>query len=154
MQIIAKNKRAHFDYDILDTFEAGMELLGSEVKSVRKGNISLSGAFISLRTNPNGHPEFFLTGAHISPYQKHHTPYEPERARKLLLGKKEIASLIGKKQTQGLTLVPISVYNTTRHRLKLQFAVARGKRKIDKRETIKRRETEREMRQKMAQSWG
>ncbi len=85
MQIVAKNKRAYFDYDILDIFEAGIVLTGSEVKSIRKGNISLSGAFISLRTGPNGRPELFLTGAHVSPYQKHHTPYEPERARKLLL---------------------------------------------------------------------
>lgn len=149
-KILAKNRRATYDYEILERFEAGLVLTGNEVKSIRSGNISLKTAFITIRTpkdTKSQHPELYLLNAHISPYQGHKDQGDPERPRKLLLAKKEIASLLGKKRTKGLTLVPISVYNSNRSKLKLEFGLARGKRKADKREAIRKRETDREMRQ-------
>ncbi len=154
MKILAYNKRARYDYEILEHFEAGLVLTGREVKSIRDGNMSLNEAFITLRKSggmaQRKNPELYLIGAHVGKYQQHHGDYDPTRPRKLLLNKKEIASLLGKKTVQGLTLVPISVY--TKHaRLKLEFVLARGKKTRDKRETIKRREIDREMRQRMKQ---
>jgi SsrA-binding protein len=134
-----ENKKAHFDYEILETYEAGIELFGFEVKSIRAGNAHLEGARVLIRGG-----EAFLVGASIPPYQQPNTPpsYEPDRTRKLLLHKKEIAYLAGKEHEKGLTMVPIKLYNKTRT-IKLQFGVARGKKKADKRETIKKREVKR-----------
>lgn len=139
---LVTNKKAHFNYEILEKFEAGIELLGLEVKSLRGKQGSLEGSHIVVRGG-----EAFLTGAHIPPYQIGNTPkeYDPYRNRKLLLTKKEIDELAGHESKKGLTLVPLSVYNKG-NKLKVSVAVARGKKQHDKRETIKRRETEREIR--------
>jgi len=136
---LIRNKRAHFDYEILDKYEAGLELFGFEVKSLQGGHGSLAGSYIILRDG-----EAFLVGATVPPYQPTNTPngYEPERPRKLLLNKGELATLRGKSEQKGLTFVPISVYNKGR-RLKLEFAVARGKKKHDKRSTLKERDDKR-----------
>lgn len=148
MKTYATNKRAKFDYDILQTYEAGLVLHGHEVKSIKTGHVSLKGAFVVLR-QPKGKelPALYLINCYIPPY-KHAGAlpnYDPERSRKLLLNAREIRQLIGKTREQGLTLVPISLYNK-RNLIKLSFGLGRGKRKVDKRETIKRRELERQTR--------
>ncbi|OGZ94290.1 MAG: SsrA-binding protein [Candidatus Sungbacteria bacterium RIFCSPLOWO2_01_FULL_47_32] len=141
MQPMATNKRAYFDYEILELYEAGLELLGHEVKAVRSGRMNLSGSFVVIRGS-----EAFLLGASIPPYQAKNTPggYEQDRTRKLLLHKSEIRELIGKSAQKGLTLVPLRVYNKG-IKIKLEFGVCRHKKKHDKRETIKERETKREI---------
>jgi len=138
---LVENKKVRFDYDLLEEFEAGIKLTGMEVKSLKNKRGSLVGAHVGIRGN-----EAFLLNAEIPPYQNNNAPvdYDPRRARKLLLTKKELGKLVEYDNTKGLTLVPISVYNKDRS-LKLSFAVAKGKRKYDKRETIKRREADREM---------
>lgn len=141
MAVLLQNKKVRFNYDILETFEAGMELFGFEVKSLRKREGSLEGSHITIRGN-----EAFLLGATIPPYQPKNTPadYDPTRNRRLLLTKKEISKLSGLESQRGLTIVPISVYNKNR-KLKLEIGVARGKKKHDKRQTIKAREDKRQM---------
>lgn len=145
MKILAVNKRAKFDYEILETFEAGLVLKGYEVKSVKIGHISLRGAYVVIQNE-----EAHLLNASVSPYQAKNTPegYEPTRSRKLLLHKKQIKYLIGKSKMKGLTLVPVRVY-TKKGKIKLEFAVARGKKKVDKREVIKEREAKRGMERTM-----
>lgn len=145
MKIITQNKRAKFDYEILETFEAGIVLQGFETKSIKSGNVSLKGSYVVIQnTGPTGTPEAWILNMHIGVYkQAGKMPnYNPTRSRKLLLHKKEINYLIGKQQQKGLTLVPISIY-TKKSRLKLEFGLGRGKRKIDKREKIKEREFKR-----------
>lgn len=141
MKILALNKRATYDYDILEKFEAGLVLKGHEVKSVKLGHVSLVGSYVVIK---NG--EAYLLNAHISPYQPKNIPedHEPTRSRKLLLHKKEIAYLTGKSQQKGLTLVPIQIY-TKKDKIKLEFGIGRGRKKIDKRELIKKREVQREI---------
>lgn len=140
-KILVKNRRANYDYQILETFEAGLALKGYETKSIRTGNASLKGSYVTIKDE-----EAYLTGAHISPYQQANLPqdYEPTRSRKLLLHKKEIKSLLGKLKMKGLTLVPLRIY-TKRGKIKLEFGLGRGKRKIDKREKIKKREVQRKI---------
>ena len=137
---LAENKKAYFDYEILEKFEAGISLLGQEVKSIRSGRVSLAGSYVVLKEN-----EVFLIGTNIPPYQPKNAPpdYNPERLRKLLLKKAEVKYLIGKVKQKGLTLIPLKVYSK-RGRLKLEFGIAKGKKKADKRESIKKREFERE----------
>ena len=137
---IVKNKRAYFDYEILEKYEAGIELFGYEVKSIKTGHISLRGSFVIIKKS-----EVFLLNASISPYQPGNTPkdYDPLRRRKLLLHKNEVKSLIGKSKQKGLTLVPLRVY-TKRRKIKIKIGLARAKKKLDKREIIKKREIERE----------
>jgi len=144
MKILALNKRVRYDYEILEIFEAGLVLKGHEVKSVKLGHISLTGSYVVIK---NG--EAYLLNATISPYQpKNILPdYEPAGNRKLLLHKKEIQYLIGKSQERGLTLVPTRVY-TNQDKIKLEFGIGKGKKKIDKRETIKKRDVEREIERK------
>ena len=139
------HKRARFDFEILDTLEAGLELLGTEVKSLRKGQGKLEGAHVVIRGG-----EAFLVGAHIPPFQAKNVggDYDPERSRRLLVTRDQIAELSQKSDQQGLTIVPLSVYNKGR-KLKLEFGIARGKKKFDKRETTKKRETDRETRRTM-----
>lgn len=142
MTVLAINKRANFDYDISDRYEAGLVLTGAEVKSVKTGHISLKESFVTIKGS-----ELYLTNANIPPY-KHAGDiknYDPTRPRKLLLKKSEIRRLIGKVRTEGLTLVPIRVYTKKRY-LKLEFGIGKGKKKFDKRESIKKREEERRMR--------
>ncbi len=138
----AENRKARFDYEILEKYEAGIELLGVEVKSVRGGRMSLEGAFVIARGG-----EAYLINANIPPYQPKNAPkdYDPLRNRKILLTKKEIAELSGSEKNKSLTIVPISVYNKNR-KIKVEIALVKGKKKHDKRETIKKRETDREMR--------
>lgn len=140
MKIFVVNRRAKFDYELLEKFEAGLVLQGTEVKSIKLGRASLAGAYVVVKGE-----ELWLLGANVPPYQPKNTPadYEPERSRKLLLKKAEIKTLFGKAKQKGLTLVPISLYNK-RGRIKLSFAVAKGKKKQDKREQIKKRDFERE----------
>lgn len=138
----AQNRKVHFDYEILEKYESGIELLGTEVKSVRGGRMSLEGAFVIIRGG-----EAFIINANIPPYQPSNTPkdYDPLRNRKLLLTKKEIAELGGNEKNKALTIVPISVYNKGR-KIKVEIALVKGKKKYDKRETTKKRETDREIR--------
>jgi len=146
MPILAVNKKANFDYEILDKYEAGLVLFGHEVKAIKNSQVSLKGSFTSIRSK-NGHPELYLINCQISPY-KHAgklPDYDQRRERKLLLKKLEIKHLLGKKQEEGLTLIPLKIY-TNHSFLKLEFAVARGKKKYDKRETIKKREVDRRLR--------
>lgn len=140
MPVLATNKRATFDYEILQTYEAGLVLAGYEVKAVKLGHMSLKGAYVVI----NG-SEAFLLNAHISHYQPKNMPldYEPTRTRKLLLHKSEIRGLIGESKEKGLTLVPLKVYTTSIGKIKLSFAVARGKKKFDKRAAIGEREAKR-----------
>ena len=147
MPVLAYNRRAKFDYEILDTYEAGLVLLGYEVKSIKTGRISLKGSFVTMRQRENKLPEFFLTNAHIAKYEKATTidNYDPERPRKLLLKKSEIKKLIGKKQVDGLTFVPLKIY-TKRSLIKVEFALGRGKKKRDKREAIKKRDVDKQLR--------
>jgi len=141
MATLVQNKKAGFNYELLDHYEAGLDLLGFEVKALKNGRGSLEGSYVIIRGG-----EAFLVGAQIPPYQPANTPatYDPKRNRKLLLTKKELKVLLGKESEKGLTLVPISVYNKG-NLLKLKLAVARGKKKFDKRETIKKREAKREI---------
>jgi len=144
MSILAENKKAYYNYEILEKFEAGIVLIGQEVKSIRLGRINLAGSYVVLKQSPEGrHPEVFLIGANIPPYQPKNAPtdYNPQRSRKLLLKKSEIKYLIGKVREKGLTLVPLRVY-TKRKKIKLEFSIVKGKRKFDKREKIKKREIE------------
>ena len=137
----ANNRKVRFDYEILKQFTAGLELLGLEVKSIREGKINLRGAFIGVRGD-----EAYLIGAEIPAYQPKNAPqdYDTTRPRKLLLSKSELDELQEAEQTKGLTLVPLSVYNKGRF-LKLDLAIARGKKKFDKRQTIKKRDVEKEL---------
>jgi len=142
MKVLADNKKAYFNYQILEKFEAGMILIGQEVKSIKSGRMSLKGSYVVLRGE-----QVYLIGANIPPYQPKNAPsdYESERSRKLLLNKSEIKHLTGKAKERGLTLVPLKVY-TKNARIKLEFGVAKGRKKVDKRELIKKREAEREIR--------
>lgn len=144
---LAENRRAYYDYEILEKFEAGLVLIGQEVKSIKEGRINLSNAYVVLRQGRDKQkPEFYLIGSHVPPYQPLNlaTSYNPERSRKLLLRKREINYLIGKTQQKGLTLVPLKVY-TVKGNIKLEFGIAKGKKSFDKRETIKKREANREI---------
>jgi len=134
---LVDNKKIHFDFEVLKEFEAGIELLGNEVKAIRNKRASLAGARVLIRGN-----EAYLVGATIQPYQPSNTDdsYDPERVRRLLLSKKELAELAGADVQEGLTLVPISLYNNKK-KIKLSFGLARGKKKQDKRQAIKERET-------------
>lgn len=136
---LAVNKPVKFNYQILETYEAGLVLSGYETKAIKTGKASLKNSFAVTRDN-----ELYLINAHIAPYQIKNTPknYDPQRPRKLLLKKQEINSLIGKLKQRGLTLVPIRLY-TKKNKIKIEFALAKGKRKIDKREEIKKREFKR-----------
>ncbi len=142
MAPLIHNKKASFNYEILETFEGGLELFGYEVKSLRAKHGSLEGARVTIRGN-----EAYLIGATIPAFQAFNTPktYDPERNRRVLLTKKELTELSGVESQKGLTIVPISVYNKGK-KLKLSLAIVRGKKKFDKRETVKKRETERELR--------
>ena len=139
MATLATNKRAGFDYELLERYEAGLVLTGQEVKSVKTGHVSLKGSFVTLKGSAP-----YLTNATITKYKfaGDAKDYDPNRPRKLLLKKSEIKSLIGKIQSRGLTLVPIRVY-TRKKLVKLEFAVAKGKKKFDKRQGIAKREAER-----------
>ena len=149
MASYAENRKARFNYEILEKYETGIELLGTEVKSIRDGQISLEGAFVTIRGG-----EAFLINANIPPYQPKNSPkdYDPLKNRKLLLTKKELAELAGSEKNKSLTIVPISVYNKGR-KIKLEIALVKGKKKFDKRETLKKRDTDREIRREYKGHW-
>ncbi|OIO30077.1 SsrA-binding protein [Candidatus Nomurabacteria bacterium CG_4_10_14_0_2_um_filter_30_12] len=138
----AENRKAKFDYEILEKYEAGIELLGIEVKSIRSGRMSLEGTFVIVRGG-----EIFLINSNIPPFQVNNTEkdYDPLRNKKLLLTKKEIATLSGSEKNKSLTIIPISVYNKGR-KIKVEIALVKGKKKYDKREMLKKRDTDREIR--------
>lgn len=144
-QLILENKKARFDYEILETFEAGIVLSGQEVKSIKYGKANLAGAFVAVK--PDG---AYLLNAEIPPYQPKNAPagYDPSQTRKLLLRQDELKYLLGKTKESGLTILPLSLYNKDR-RIKVGIGLARHKKKRDKRETIKRRETEKEISRKL-----
>lgn len=137
---LIEHRKARFDYEILEEYEAGIELRGFEVKSLKKGQGKLEGAHVIIRGG-----EAFLVNMHIPAYQPANTPkeYDPERTRKLLLSKKEIAELAGFEGQKGHTIVPLRVYQKGR-KIKLAIAAVRGKKKHDKRHTIKERQDKRD----------
>lgn len=143
MSVITVNKRAGFDYEILETYEAGIQLSGQEVKSVKTGHVNLQGAFVVIKDN-----EASLLNAHIPPYQPMNVPesYDPDRSRKLLLRREELRQLIGRISQKGLTLLPLKVY-TKKGLIKVEIGLARHRKQRDKRELIKKREAGREMQQ-------
>lgn len=147
MKIISQNKRAYFNYQILESFEAGISLSGQETKSIKTKGVNLAGSWVVIKNN-----EAFWIGAKIAPYQPKNTPpnYNPARSRKLLLKKSEIKYLLGKSLQKGLTLLPLKVY-TKNGNLKLEFGIARGKKKFNKKEFIKKREAEREIQRSLKQ---
>ncbi|MDI6603034.1 MAG: SsrA-binding protein SmpB [Patescibacteria group bacterium] len=141
MKILTENKKAYFNYQILEKFEAGISLIGQEVKSIKTKGVNLAGSYVIIKNE-----EIYWIGARISPYQPKNVPaeYNPERSRKLLLKKSEIKYLIGKSKQKGLTLIPLRIY-TKDGKIKLEFGIAKGKKKFDKRELIRKREVEREI---------
>ena len=142
---LVQNKKARFDYEIIKEFEAGISLFGFEVKSLRSGRGNLAGAHVLVRGG-----EAFLVGSSIPPYQVANTPesYDLERPRTLLLHKKELEELARAEEQNGLTVIALSLYNKNR-KIKLSLAIARGKKKQDKRETIKKRDTQRDIRRSL-----
>lgn len=144
-KILAKNKKALSNYEVIETFEAGIKLTGAEVKSVKSGHIKLDGSYASLDMNKR---TIMLLGAHISPYKPatgaQGASYDPYRTRDMLLTKKELNSLFGKSKEKRLTLIPISVYNKSGI-VKVELALARGKKKYEKRESIKKKDIERDI---------
>ena len=140
MKVIARNKKAFFNYEIVETFEAGISLMGSEVKSIRDGRVSLKESYAEVRDG-----EVFLVSCHISPFPPaNRMNHEPLRERKLLLNAVEIKRLQSKVMEKGLTLVPLSLYLKGRL-VKLELGVGRGKKLVDKRDDIKKRDQEREI---------
>ena len=140
-RLLADNRKAHHDYHILGTYEAGIVLLGTEVKSIREGRVNLRDSFARVEGS-----EVFIYNVHVSPYShRGYADHEPTRRRKLLLHKGEIRKLIGKTVERGMTLVPVRMY-LKNGRVKVVVGVAKGKKLYDKRETIRRREAERETR--------
>lgn len=143
--ILAENRKARYDYEILDKIEAGLVLTGPEVKSVKSGHISLKGTFVAIKGS-----EAFLLNAHISPYRPAagvQTNYDPTRSRKLLMKKSEIKALFGKINEKGLTAVPLLVYTTRSGLIKISVGLGRGKKKFEKKETLKKRAVMKEIRQ-------
>ena len=142
MADLAENKRARFDYEILETYEAGMELRGFEVKAIRTGKLNLSGSYVIIRGD-----QAYLINADLPPYQPINAPndYDPKRARRLLLKRSEIKELLGRVKESSLTILPLNAY-TKGTLIKIKIGLSKPKKKSDKRETIKKRETDREMR--------
>ncbi len=139
IQALASNRRALHDYHVVERFEAGVSLLGTEVKSIRAGKIQLKDSFVELRGN-----EAFLVGAHVGAYSHgNRENHLPERPRKLLLKRRELDRLFGRAQAKGFTVVPLRVYLKSR-RIKIEIALVQGKKLYDKRETERRKELDRE----------
>ena len=140
IKLVARNKKARFNYELGDRMEAGLVLTGTEVKSLRMGKANLTDSFARLKDG-----EAWLMSCHIQPYPfAHYDNHAPERPRKLLLHKRELYRLTSKMEEQGMSLIPLAIY-FKRGRAKVELALARGKKKYDKRQTMKRRDQEREM---------
>lgn len=145
MRVIAENKKATFNYEIIERLEAGIALLGSEVKSIREGRVSLKESFADIKEG-----EVYLLNCHISPYEAaNRFNHDPMRPRKLLLHRQEIKRLTGKIKEKGLTLIPTKIYFNDKGKVKVEIALARGKRAYEKKEAIKARDLERELRAEM-----
>lgn len=145
MRNVAVNRRAKRDYEIIETYEAGIELKGTEVKSLRAGRVSLQGGYAKVVDG-----ELFLYDVHIAPYEAGSLMnHDPKRPRKLLMHKREIKRLMGLSSRPGYTLIPLRIYFNERGWAKVELALARGRLKIDKRELIKRKEEERRLREAM-----
>ena len=145
MKLIAKNKKAYFDYEIIDTLEAGISLLGSEVKSVKLGRISLKESYVEIKEG-----EAFLVNCNISPYEAANIfNHEPRRERKLLLHRRELKRWMGKIREKGLTIVPTKVQVNKKGLIKLEIALVKGKRAYQKREAIRERDRNREMQREL-----
>ncbi len=145
--VVTTNRKAFHNYTILETHEAGLLLAGYEVKSLRKGDANLTDGFVSFRGD-----EAFIDNIHIPPYawqSTHVQEYDSRRRRKLLLNKREIVSLSAKVREKGLTVVPLELYFNERGIAKLEIGLAKGKRTVDKRETLKRRDIDRETRREL-----
>lgn len=141
IKLISDNKKARFNYQIIETYEAGLVLMGSEVKSIRAGNISLRESYVSFKNF-----EAYLQGANIKPYSSSsYNNHEPERLRKLLLNKAELDKIHGKIAEKGLTVVPLKIYFKG-GRVKLEIGLGKGKKLHDKRESIKSKDVERQLR--------
>ncbi|MEO0202203.1 MAG: SsrA-binding protein SmpB [candidate division WOR-3 bacterium] len=141
IKIIVENKKAKANYEIIEKYEAGIELKGSEVKSIKLGRVSLKDSFVIAKRN-----ELFIINMYIAPYEfTSHEKIDPERPRKLLLHRKEIDRIIGKSKERGLTIIPIKIYQKN-HLIKVEIALAKGLRKYEKKEKIKERILERELR--------
>lgn len=148
MKLLANNKKAYHDYFIEEKYEAGLSLLGSEVKSIKKGKVSIKESFISDKKG-----EMFIYGMHVTPYsQAYDKDIDPTRTRRLLLHKKEINKLIGKKTQAGYTVVPLKIYERD-GLVKLELALAKGKKQYDKRESIKARDDKRKMDRALKNYW-
>ena len=148
MRVIATNKKAKFNYEILERIEAGISLLGSEVKSVREGRISLKESHAEIKGG-----EVFLVNCNISPYEAaSRFNHEPKRERKLLLHRREIKRLTGKIKEKGLTLVPTKVFFNDKGKVKVEVSLAKGKRAYQKREVIRERDRDRELRAELKKS--
>ena len=140
-KVVAQNRKARHDYFILDTLECGIVLTGTEIKSVRAGNLNLKDSYASVEKN-----ELWLVGVHISPYEKgSYYNHDPERNRKLLVNRHELIRLHGKTREKGLTLIPLSIYLKDGRRAKVELALAKGKTSYDKRDAIAERDAKRDM---------
>jgi len=142
------NRKAHFDYEILETYEAGIVLTGTEIKSIREGNVNLKDSYGIIRNN-----EIFLLNMHISEYKEGNIfNHDEKRTRKLLLHKKEILKIRDKVELEGITLVPLKLY-FSKNKVKILLGIAKGKKTYDKRESIKKRDIEREIKMRMKNSY-
>jgi SsrA-binding protein len=149
MKVIATNKKAYHNYEIFDSYEAGIYLLGSEVKSIREGKISLKEGYAEIKRG-----EVYLLNCNISPYAPaNRFNHEPRRERKLLLHRRQIKRLIGKTKEKGFTLVPTKVLINDKGKVKVEIALAKGKRAYQKKEAIKERDLERELRAEIKRKW-
>jgi len=148
MDTLVHNKKVYLNYEVTDTYDAGMKLEGFEVKALRSKLGSLDGAYVTIRGG-----EAFLINSFIPPYQEKNTPdsYDPRRNRKLLLTKAELQKLAGIEKEKGLTIVAISVYNSKANKIKISIGIAKGKKQFDKRQDLKKRTTDRENRREYAQ---
>jgi len=149
MKVIATNKKAYYNYELLESYEAGISLLGSEVKSIREGRISLKESHAEIKGG-----EIFLLNCHISPYEAANIfNHDPRRERKLLLHRREIKRLSGKVTEKGLTLIPTKVLINDRGKVKIEVSLAKGKRAYQKREVIRERDRDRELRAELKKAW-
>jgi SsrA-binding protein len=149
MKIVVSNKAAFYNYEIAESFEVGIALLGSEVKSVREGRVSLKDSYAEVKGG-----EVFLLQANISPYEPaNRFNHDPKRERKLLLHRREIKRLIGKIKEKGFTLIPTKVLLNEKGKVKVEIALAKGKRTFQKKEAIKERELKREVQAELKRRW-
>lgn len=149
MKNITVNKKAFHDYEIIEKFDAGMSLMGSEIKSIRDGRVNLKDSYVEIRRG-----EAYLIGCHISPYSNaSYNNHEPERARKLLLHKRELLKMDNKVKTRGVTIVPLKMFFNDKGLAKIEIAIAKGKRVYDKKQKIIENDVKRDMDREMKKYW-